>query len=100
MLTDLNLFQFKRFKEEHIELFPLTLLTGINGMGKSSVVQSLIVLRQSFDRGELQNNGKLIIEDKELVNLVSPDDMLCAEAESKKVAITLIDEADNKATWA
>ena len=99
MLTDINLFQFKKFKEESIELFPLTLLTGINGMGKSSVVQSLILLRQSFDRGELQNNGKLIIEDKELVNLISPDDMLCATAESKKVSITLIDDADNKATW-
>ena len=99
MLTDLNLFQFKRFKDENIELFPLTLLTGVNGMGKSSIVQSLIVLRQSFDRGELQNHNKLIIEDKELVNLISPDDMLCADAENKKVSITLEDDKENKATW-
>ncbi len=99
MITDINLFQFKRFKNEHIELFPLTLLTGINGLGKSSVVQSLLVLRQSFDRGDLQNNGELIIEDKELVNLISPDDMLCAEAESTKVSITLDDDNKNKATW-
>lgn len=100
MLTELNLYQFKRFKDERIELLPLTLLTGINGMGKSSVVQSLLVLRQSFDRGELQNNKKLIIEDKELVNLISPDDMLCTDAEDTKVAITLADDKENKATWA
>lgn len=99
MLTGIKLHQFKRFKNELIELSPLTLLTGINGMGKSSVVQSLLVLRQSFDRGELQNNKKLIIEDKELVNLISPDDMLCADAEDKKVAITLEDDKENKATW-
>jgi predicted ATPase len=100
MLTDVNLFQFKRFKDEHIELFPLTLLTGINGMGKSSVVQSLLILRQSFDSGQLQNNGKLIIEDEKLANLISPEDMLCADANNTKVAITLEDENDNKATWA
>lgn len=99
MLAELNLYQFKRFKNERIEFFPLTLLTGINGMGKSSVVQSLLVLRQSFDRGELQNNKKLIIEDKDLVNLISPDDMLCADADDKKVAITLEDDKENKATW-
>ncbi|MES2702078.1 MAG: DUF3696 domain-containing protein [Bacteroidota bacterium] len=99
MLVDLNLYQFKRFKNENIELSQLTLLTGVNGMGKSSVIQALIILRQSFDRGELQNNGKLIIEDKDLVNLISPDDMLYADADDKKVAITLEDDRENKATW-
>lgn len=99
MLTVINLYQFKRFKDEHIELSPLTLLTGINGMGKSSVVQSLLVLRQSFDRGDLQHKNNLIIEDEKLVNLISPDDMLCADAEDKKVSITLEDDKDNKATW-
>lgn len=64
MLTNIHLFQFKRFKDELIEFFPLTLLTGINGMGKSSVIEALLALRQSFDRGELQNNKKLVIEDK------------------------------------
>ena len=100
MLTELNLYQFKRFKNEPIELFPLTLLTGINGMGKSSVVQSLLVLRQSFDKGELQHKKNLIIEDDKLANLISPDDMLCADADDKKVAITLEDDKENKATWA
>jgi len=100
MLTDLNLYQFKRFQNERIELFPLTLLTGINGMGKSSVIQSLLVLRQSFDRGDLQHKQMLIIEDDKLVNLISPDDMLCADAEDTKVAITLEDDKENRATWA
>ena len=100
MLTELNLYQFKRFKNELIELFPLTLLTGINGMGKSSVVQSLLVLRQSFDKGDLQLKKSLIIEDDKLANLISPDDMLCADADDKRVAITVEDDKENKATWA
>jgi hypothetical protein len=58
-------------------------------MGKSSVLQSLLVLRQIFDRGELPNNKKLIIEDKDLVNLISPDDMLCADADATKVDINM-----------
>lgn len=99
MLTDLKLFQFKRFVNESIELFPLTLLTGINGMGKSSVVQALLILRQSYDRGDLQNNGLLVIEDVNLANLVSPMDMLCADAENQQVSISLVDDSENSATW-
>lgn len=99
MLTNLNLFQFKRFRSEPIELFPLTLLTGINGMGKSSVVQALILLRQSFDRGELQNNNKLVIEDANLVNLISPDDMLNADADNLEVAISIVDDKHGECEW-
>lgn len=99
MLTDINLHQFKRFKDESIELFPLTLMTGINGMGKSTVIQSLLILRQSFDKGELQNNRKIVIEDKELVNLVSPDDMLSSEADDNTVSIELVDSERNLAKW-
>jgi len=99
MLTDLKLFQFKKFNDELIELYPMTLLTGVNGMGKSSVIQALIVLRQSFDKGELQNNDRLVIEDKELVNLISPDDMLNADAENTEVSISIVDDFAGEAEW-
>jgi len=99
MLTNIELFQFKRFKHDFVDLAPLTLLTGVNGMGKSSIIQSLLILRQSFDRGDLQNNNKIIIEDKELVNLISPDDMLCSKADSTDVSISLTDNSNIKASW-
>ncbi|WP_312393918.1 DUF3696 domain-containing protein [Chryseobacterium sp.] len=99
MLTDIKLFQFKKFKDEPVELYPLTLLTGINGMGKSSVIQALILLRQSFDRGDLQNNNKLVIEDPALVNLISPDDMLNSDADNVEVAISIVDEQNGEAEW-
>jgi len=40
-----------------LRLTPLTLLTGVNGTGKSSVIQSLLLLRQSYDHGLLRSSG-------------------------------------------
>ena len=34
---------------------PLTMLAGLNGMGKSSVLQSLLLLRQSFQQQRTGN---------------------------------------------
>ncbi len=98
MVSDLRLYQFKKFKDEHIELFPLTLLTGINGMGKSSVIQSLLILRQSFDQGELHRNKALLIEGG-LVNLISPYEMLHSDAVNPEVAIGISDEDHGDAEW-
>lgn len=48
MLTNINLENFKCFRELDLKCRPLTLLTGINGTGKSSVFQSLMVIRKMF----------------------------------------------------
>lgn len=37
----------------------LTILTGMNGMGKSSIIQSLLLLRQSFLSNDLENGLNL-----------------------------------------
>jgi len=47
MLRTLELTHFKCFAKQRFELGALTLLTGLNGMGKSTVLQSLLLLRQS-----------------------------------------------------
>jgi predicted ATPase len=48
MITELELHNFKCFRRQPIQLGALTILTGLNGMGKSSVIQALLLLRQSF----------------------------------------------------
>lgn len=98
MINQLRLFQFKGFKDQVFNFANLTLLTGINGMGKSSVIQALLVLRNSYDRGELQGGSFLTIEDKELVNLVSPDAMLNADASSNEVSINLVND-ESEGLW-
>lgn len=63
MLTKLDLTNFKVFREQEVGLAPLTLLTGLNGSGKSTAMQALAMLRQSFDAGFLPNwllNGSLV----------------------------------------
>jgi predicted ATPase len=48
MITRIRIRNFKAFKEAEINLSSLNLFTGMNGMGKSSFIQSLLLLRQSY----------------------------------------------------
>ncbi|MFG2696682.1 DUF3696 domain-containing protein [Kitasatospora sp. NPDC048407] len=45
MITSLEIRGFKRFESETFALRPLTVLTGVNGGGKSTVIQSLLLAR-------------------------------------------------------
>lgn len=49
MLTHLGLSNFKCFAKLELDFAPITLLCGLNGMGKSSAIQALLVLRQSYE---------------------------------------------------
>ena len=64
MLNQLDLKQFKCFKELHLPLQPLTLLTGLNASGKSSVLQALVLLHQTMREHEwsarLMLNGSMV----------------------------------------
>ena len=67
MLREIRLANFKCYEALNLNCAPLTLLCGLNGMGKSSVIQALLVLRQSFVTGELEE-GRLALSG-ELVDL-------------------------------
>lgn len=49
MLRRVKLTNFKAFARQDLALAPLTLLTGLNSSGKSTVLQALALLRQSYD---------------------------------------------------
>lgn len=53
MITNILLRNFKAFAEVSIPLGRLTLLSGLNSSGKSTVLQALSLLRQSADAGTL-----------------------------------------------
>ncbi|WP_324786153.1 hypothetical protein [Streptomyces sp. H51] len=46
MITSLRVRHFKRFTDARFLLRPLTVLTGLNGTGKSTTIQSLLLVRQ------------------------------------------------------
>ena len=52
MLTRLDLRFFKCFERLRLPLAPLTLLTGLNASGKSSVLQALVLLHQTMREHE------------------------------------------------
>ena len=52
MLERLDLRLFKCFQELRLPLAPLTLLTGLNASGKSSVLQALVLLHQTMREHE------------------------------------------------
>ena len=64
MLTQLDLRHFKCFELLHLPLRPLTLLSGPNASGKSSVLQALVLLHQTMREHEwslrLMLNGESV----------------------------------------
>ena len=62
MISDLELKNFKCFEKIRIDLKSVNLFTGVNGVGKSTVIQALLLLRQSFftdsESRRLYLNGK------------------------------------------
>ena len=48
MISAIRLTNFKCFRQCRIPLKPLTLLTGINSAGKSSAIQALLLIQQSY----------------------------------------------------
>ncbi|WP_405387795.1 DUF3696 domain-containing protein [Streptomyces sp. NBC_01102] len=62
MIERLTLTNFKAFQHAELPLAPLTLLTGLNSSGKSSVLQALALLHQSHTAGDLDHAGTLALE--------------------------------------
>jgi predicted ATPase len=57
MIQSIQLANFKCFEHQHIVLKPLTLLAGLNSSGKSTIIQSVLLLRQSYLENLLPNKG-------------------------------------------
>ena len=59
MLRKVELRRFKCFSDKTIPIAPLTLFTGLNAAGKSTVLQSLIFLHQALlERGREASGGR------------------------------------------
>ncbi|WP_340558027.1 AAA family ATPase [Streptomyces sp. GSL17-111] len=53
MIDRLTLENFKGFRSTELELGALTILSGLNSSGKSTALQALALLRQSYEAGDL-----------------------------------------------
>ncbi len=87
MLTNIALENFKCFERLQLTCQAMNLLCGLNGMGKSSIIQALLVLRQSFEAGEL-SKGRLVLGGAR-TDLGTGSDILFEDAESEILTLGL-----------
>lgn len=65
MLKSISLENYKCFEKlkvddkEELEIAPLTVLCGVNSSGKSSIINSLLLQKQSYEDSSISNNMKL-----------------------------------------
>ncbi|WP_129727956.1 DUF3696 domain-containing protein [Ectobacillus funiculus] len=97
MINSLYLKNFKCFKEEQISIGPLTLLSGLNGTGKSTIIQSLLLLRQSYLQGTLNTSG--LVLNGNLISIGTGQDALNQNAEEEEISFTVETSDNYKATW-
>ena len=91
MIKKLTLKNFKAFEEEAFNIAPLTLITGINGMGKSSIIQSLLLLKDNYNIKNL-TTGNPISLTGDLVDLETAESLCYFKANDRKVSIDIVDE--------
>jgi predicted ATPase len=62
MIQSLEIKNFKSIKSKFFHLRNLNVLLGLNGQGKSSFIQTLLLLRQSdkLNEGILKLNGEIV----------------------------------------
>ena len=88
MIKLLRLQNFKCFEDQIFSFRPLTLLTGLNGSGKSSVIQSLLLLRQSYEQ-EVLIEGSGLALNGDLVHIGTAHDALFENAKENIIGFEL-----------
>src|SRR5579859_2001721 len=96
MIDSINLNNFKCFEEQNVILEPLTLLAGLNSSGKSTIIQALLLLRQSYLENLLPETG-LTLNGK-LAQLGTAKDVLFEEAEIDEIGFQLEDDLPARLT--
>lgn len=89
MITKIKLNNFKCFESLSIDLSNLNVFAGINGMGKSTTIQSLLLLKQSIEQDYYPHYISL---NGSYINIGSGKDLLYEKASSEIIKISLTDE--------
>ncbi len=94
MIEQARIQNFKCFQDLNLPLRPLTVLTGANGGGKSTVIQAILLARQASEdtrANVVQLNGPYALE------IGEAEDALSADAEEQAIRISLsADGQDNE----
>ncbi len=89
MIKKIEVHNFKCFEHLEMEMLNLNLFSGINSMGKSTLIQVLLLLRQSYEQNAL---SKGIYLNGKYTNLGVGKDILYTDAKSNKMSVSIEDE--------
>lgn len=84
MINSVGIHNFKLFKDVQQEFKPLTLLTGLNGRGKSTILQALLTAWFSLKEG-----SDYLILDNEYVKVGTAEEILPWYLDDRKVCLSL-----------
>ena len=76
MIDNIRIHNFKALKQIDISLRNINIFAGLNGMGKSTILQVFLLLRQS--RHNIENE---LILSGELLNIGTLEDAFCEAAD-------------------
>jgi predicted ATPase len=96
-VKSLRLVNFKAFTDRTFDLKPLTLLSGLNSTGKSCLLQSILLLQQSYQQKLLPTTGLALNGD--LVSIGTGRDALNEWADSDIIAFEIIGDDGNSGIW-
>ena len=88
-ILDLKINGYKCFNNSTIKLNNLTILTGANASGKSSIIQSLLLLKIGSEN--TKNTSIPLVDNRYALDLGFPDSIINNELESDEVIISLDD---------
>lgn len=98
MIRQIHIVDFKAFSTlNNLRCAPLTLLSGVNSSGKSTVLQAMLLLRQSAQQGLLQQ-GRLALNG-DLAQLGTATDVLNERSNGEKLELGLSLLDDTQARW-
>jgi predicted ATPase len=95
MIKSIYIRNFKSLKEARLDLGSLNVLAGLNGMGKSSLIQTLLLLKQSTD---LSRNNILQLNSSEFVSLGKGKDIFYQFAEDQNIQFK-ISNSETTVNW-
>ncbi|VEN73418.1 Predicted ATPase [Candidatus Desulfarcum epimagneticum] len=95
MIKGIGVRNFKSLKDIQVATRRLNLLAGLNGMGKSSFIQTLLLLKQS---DEIASGGILKLNGP-LVDIGKGKDALCQFAPEDKIDFSLFLDDSSRLEW-
>lgn len=84
MIQNISIENFKCFHKLKLSLSKLNVFTGINGMGKSSLIQTILLIRQTIEQGDLSQS---IILNGKYISLGKCRDILTENADSEEIRL-------------